>query len=199
MGLEITAEHVKELATAFGDNVLVPMPCEHPPAGDLWVIDTANKHYDGWATVYATSEQVTDLAVETDYDEDGELTDEAAERIARKLNEPPREEAQGYARSAGHPDGYTARVMAEVTAPRPAVTYDVPDVKPDEETGLSTWAYFANGKMIGRVEETQHGYVPVRTDSLGVETWRKPEVAFRASALDLIREHYETTNGLPRS
>lgn len=74
--------------------------------------------------------------------------------------------------------------------------YDVPDVEPDPETSLSTWAYYANGKMIGRVEETEHGYRPVRTDSLGVETRRFDEDAFRAGALDTIRRHYERTNGI---
>jgi hypothetical protein len=81
----------------------------------------------------------------------------------------------------------------------PAVVYEVPDVEPDPETGLSIWAYFANGKMIGRVEETERGYVPVRTDSLGVETQRFDEDTYRDDALDTIRRHYETTNGLAHS
>ncbi|PPS89585.1 hypothetical protein [Streptomyces sp. MH60] len=114
MGLTITADHVKELATLFGDNVLVPMPSKHGPAGDLWVISTKNKHYDGWHTVYATVEQVNDMALDTDYDVDGQMTEAAAERIARKLNETPREEARGYARSAGNPEGFSARAMDEL-------------------------------------------------------------------------------------
>ncbi|MCX4799635.1 hypothetical protein OG497_37910 [Streptomyces sp. NBC_01242] len=76
-----------------------------------------------------------------------------------------------------------------------AVKYDVPDVEPDPETGLSTWSYYANGKIIGRIEETERGYVPVRTDSLGVETWRRTEKPFREQALTVIREHFEQMNG----
>jgi len=81
----------------------------------------------------------------------------------------------------------------------PGIVYEVLDVEPDEETGLSVWPYFADGRMIGRVEETEKGYVPVRTDSLGVETQRFDEDAFRAGALDTIRRHFETSNGLTRS
>jgi hypothetical protein len=108
--LEPTAEHVQELATRYGENVLVPQP----GAYGLWVIGTGNQHYDGWTTVYATSEQVIDLALPADYDEDGCLTDGAAERIARHLRETPRETAQGYARGMAYPEGYTARVMREL-------------------------------------------------------------------------------------
>jgi hypothetical protein len=107
----ITADHVKELASLFGDTVLVPQPGVH----DLWVISTTNQHYQGAQTVYATGEQVTDLAVESDYDEDGNLTDAAAERIARKLGETPREEAKGYARGMTQNDDGSRR-MAEDAA-----------------------------------------------------------------------------------
>lgn len=81
----------------------------------------------------------------------------------------------------------------------PEVVYEVPDVEPDEETGLSVWQYFADGRMIGRVEETDRGYLPVRTDSLGVETRRFPVDSFRSGALDTIRRHFETMNGLAHS
>lgn len=81
----------------------------------------------------------------------------------------------------------------------PGIVYEVPDVEPDEETGLSVWSYFADGRLIGRVEETERGYVPVRTDSLGVETCRDDADAFRQGALDTIRRHFETSNGLTRS
>ncbi|MET7363195.1 hypothetical protein ABZS76_32825 [Streptomyces sp. NPDC005562] len=86
------------------------------------------------------------------------------------------------------------RYQTEASTPT-AVAYDVPDVEPDPETGLSTWSYLANGKLIGRVEETERGYVPVRTDSLGTETWRDGEKPSRDQALDAIREHFEKMNG----
>jgi hypothetical protein len=111
MSLEITPEHVKELATLFGENVLVPMPCEHPPAGSLWVIGTGNKHYEGARTVYATSEQVQELATDEDYDEDGDLSDAAAERIARELNARNKNDARASAYTMSYADGFSARVM----------------------------------------------------------------------------------------
>lgn len=115
--LEITSEHVKELASLFGENVLVPMPCEHPPAGSLWVISTSNKHYEGAGAVYATSEQVADLASDYDgnaYDANGELTDEAASEIARELASIGRAPAIESAKGMPHPEGYSARVMREL-------------------------------------------------------------------------------------
>lgn len=113
--MKITSEHVKELADTFGENVLVPMPCEHPPAGSLWVISTENKHYDGAGTVYATSEQVSDLIQENDLDrEEGYLTDEGAERIFKELISQGRQAAIESARGMKNPDGYTAKVMSEI-------------------------------------------------------------------------------------
>lgn len=111
MSLEITTEHVKELATAFGENVLVPMPCEHPPAGSLWVIGTGNKHYEGADTAYATSEQVQELAQEADYDSDGELSDAAAERITQELNGRDHNDARSSAYTMSYADGFSARVI----------------------------------------------------------------------------------------
>ncbi|MEU6362181.1 hypothetical protein [Streptomyces albidoflavus] len=73
--------------------------------------------------------------------------------------------------------------------------YDIPDVDPDPRTGLSTWIQYADGKAIGRIEETKTGYVPVRTDSLGVETWRRDERPFRYAAAEVIRTHFEQVNG----
>lgn len=116
--LDITVEHVKELATLSGNCVLVPMPCEHPPAGSLWVISTANKHYDGAATVYATGDQVGDLASDYDGDawnENGELTDKAAEEIAKELAAIGRAPAIESAEEMPFPLGYTQRVMDEMS------------------------------------------------------------------------------------
>lgn len=115
--LKITSEHVKELASLFGENVLVPMPCEHPPVGSLWVISTSNKHYEGAPTVYATSEQVADLASDYDgdaYDANGELTHEAADEIAKELRAIGRTPAIESAKGMSHPEGYSARVMREL-------------------------------------------------------------------------------------
>lgn len=112
--MEFTADHVKELAGLFGENVLVPMPCEHPPAGSLWVISTGNKHYEGAGTVYATAAQVSDLAQEDDYDEDGDLTDEAAERIRVELIRLGRAAAIESARGLSNPEGFSAKILSEL-------------------------------------------------------------------------------------
>lgn len=69
--------------------------------------------------------------------------------------------------------------------------YDVPDVEPDVETGLSTWPVLAGTATIGRVEETLHGYVPVRVDIMGMEVWRGPELPFRTSAIEEIKKHHQ--------
>lgn len=114
--LEITADHVKELATLYGENVLVPMPCEHPPAGSLWVIGTANQHYNGYRTVYATSDQVTDMIAEYGdgaWDDD-EVTDFVAETIAIALNALPRADAVASAYTMTYPDGFSGRVATEL-------------------------------------------------------------------------------------
>lgn len=110
--MQITADHVKELATLFGETVLVPMPCEHPPAGSLWVISTDNKHYEGAETVYATGEQVTDMIPD---DEQDELTDATAEKIAEHLTFIGRDKGIQYARQLKHPEGYSARVLDELS------------------------------------------------------------------------------------
>jgi hypothetical protein len=109
-GYRITGEHVKELASAFGKNVLVVQP----GTASLWVIGTGNKHYDGADTVYATSEQVEELANEDDYDSDGELTDAAAWRIAGEIERQGRSGARASAYTMPHSDGFSARVMGEM-------------------------------------------------------------------------------------
>jgi hypothetical protein len=114
MSLKITADHVRELATLHGKNVLVEEPCAHPPAGGLWVIEVGNKHYEGSDTVYATSEQVDELVEDADFDEDGDLKPEAAERIAQELNSRPTSDARASAYTMPHSDGFTARVMREM-------------------------------------------------------------------------------------
>ncbi|MGW9069243.1 hypothetical protein ACWGQT_07335 [Streptomyces yangpuensis] len=116
IGRRITTEHIQELATAYGENVLVPMPAEHP-AGDepLWVIATENQHYDGAQTVHATSEQVADLIQgDDDYDEDGQLTVAAAERIRQAILDGDEYAAVDSARGLKRPQGYTAHAMDEM-------------------------------------------------------------------------------------
>jgi hypothetical protein len=57
------------------------------------------------------------------------------------------------------------------------VKYDVPDVEPDEATGLSVWSVMADGEEVGRVVETERGYraeTPVQTF---------PERPFRSLAI----------------
>ncbi|MEU6362183.1 hypothetical protein [Streptomyces albidoflavus] len=114
--MRITADHVKELATLFGETVLVPMPEKAGPPADLWVISTGNKHYDGAATVYATGEQVEEMITDADYDEDGSLTDAAAWRIADELNDRDRNDARASAYTLQYADGFTGRVMDAMRA-----------------------------------------------------------------------------------
>ncbi|MFD7835671.1 hypothetical protein [Streptomyces sp. NPDC059761] len=112
----ITTEHIQELASAYGENVLVPMPADYP-AGDepLWVIGTENKHYDGAQTVHATSEQVLDLVQgDDDYDEDENLTVAAAERIRQQIIDGDAYAAVDSAKGLKRPKGYTAHVMDEM-------------------------------------------------------------------------------------
>lgn len=109
-GYRITGEHVKELASAFGKNVLVVQP----GAASLWVIGTGNKHYEGATTVYATSEQVEELVNEEDHDADGELTAAAAWRIAEEIERRGRNDARASAYTMPHADGFSARVMDEM-------------------------------------------------------------------------------------
>jgi hypothetical protein len=106
-GYRITGEHVQELANAFGKNVLVVQP----GTAFLWVIGTGNKHYEGARTVYATSEQVVELAAEEDYDSEGGLTIEAAWRIAGEIEREGRAAAQASAYTMPYSDGFSARVM----------------------------------------------------------------------------------------
>ncbi|MEU9405719.1 hypothetical protein AB0E08_08430 [Streptomyces sp. NPDC048281] len=71
--------------------------------------------------------------------------------------------------------------------------YDVPDVEPDPETGLSTWDYLADGKIIGRVKETEGGYLPIRLTDIGTVKWSGPELKFRDAALESIRKDHEAS------
>ena len=43
-----------------------------------------------------------------------------------------------------------------------------------------------SGQTVGRVEETISGYVPVRTDIMGLDTERGPEFPFRVSAVEWL-------------
>lgn len=44
----------------------------------------------------------------------------------------------------------------------------------------------AEGRTIGRVEETVTGYVPVRTDIMGLTVQVGPEFPFRSSAIEWL-------------
>ena len=68
-------------------------------------------------------------------------------------------------------------------------SYDVPDVQPDPETGLSNWLVLSGTAIVGRIEETLFGYVPVVVDVMGIEIWRGTEMPFRASAIGEIEKH----------
>lgn len=62
------------------------------------------------------------------------------------------------------------------------ITYDVPDVEPDERTGLSVWPVLANGKEIGRVVEREDGY-QAKTDA----PWFGPVRPFRDQAISDVK------------
>lgn len=47
------------------------------------------------------------------------------------------------------------RIFGIAVAP---VAYEIPDVEPDERTGLSVWPVLADGKEIGAVIEREDGY-----------------------------------------
>lgn len=68
------------------------------------------------------------------------------------------------------------------------IKYDVPDVEPDDRTGLSVWPVLANGERIGSAIEREDGYQP-RTE-FG-EIWYGPVLPFRQSAVDLIKKRFE--------
>ncbi|MGW7100296.1 hypothetical protein [Streptomyces sp. NPDC054838] len=116
VGARITTEHIQELANAYGENVLVPMPAEHRDGTEpLWVIATTNKHYEGAQTVHATGEQVADLIQgDEDYDEDGNLTVAAAERIRQDILDSDEYSSVDSAKGLKRPEGYTAHVMNEM-------------------------------------------------------------------------------------
>jgi hypothetical protein len=107
---EITGDHIKELASLYGDNVLVVQP----ETASLWVIGTGNQHYDGAHTVYATSRQVANIVKDDYYDTDGQLTDWAAWHIAEVLTRAGQTFAVESALKMTYPEGYTARVMREM-------------------------------------------------------------------------------------
>lgn len=107
-GLEITEEHVQALAAAHGEAVLV----KEPGVDRLWVIGTGNRHYLGADSVVATSEQVVEMADESEWVSETELSFEAAQRLSHELTE--RESlgaafrsAMGMRNPAGHPDAPT--------------------------------------------------------------------------------------------
>ncbi|MFF7198281.1 hypothetical protein ACFZAM_31800 [Streptomyces sp. NPDC008079] len=108
--MTITAEHVRELATLYGETVLVRMP----DSRWFWVIGTGNKHYEGAGTVYATSEQVAEIIDASDYDADGQLTDAGAWRIADILSTRDRSDAVKSACMMKNPTGFSAAALTEL-------------------------------------------------------------------------------------
>lgn len=79
--------------------------------------------------------------------------------------------------------------------PRLKINYSIPDVEPDAETDLSVWPYYANGALIGRIVETERGYVGTRVAPVSErEFWRGPERSFREQAIGDVVRHFETTH-----
>lgn len=66
-----------------------------------------------------------------------------------------------------------------------SIKYDVPDVEPDERTGLSTWPVYVNGARIGEITETLEGY------RASAPLWHGKELPFRQSAIESLRRHFE--------
>lgn len=75
------------------------------------------------------------------------------------------------------------------------LSWGVPDVEPDAETGLSIWPCFANKEHVGRIEETSTGYVPIEENKFGADVWRGAECPFREQAIDALKEKVEAARG----
>lgn len=76
---DITAEHVRDLVDGFGSSNLVL----YPSRSELFIRDKR----DPEGVVLVDADDVRDLLNESDYDEDGDITEAAADRIAVELNE----------------------------------------------------------------------------------------------------------------
>lgn len=75
---EITAEHVKDLVNGFGASNLVLYPARQ----ELFI----RHKLDPEGCVVLESDSVRELVRDDEYDEDGEVIDSAAQRIADSLN-----------------------------------------------------------------------------------------------------------------
>ncbi|MFD4858377.1 hypothetical protein [Streptomyces atratus] len=75
---EITAEHVRDLVDGFGDSNLVL----YPDRREIFI----RSKLDPEGCVLTDNAAVIELLDEGEYDEDGDITDAAAQRIAEKLN-----------------------------------------------------------------------------------------------------------------
>ncbi|MFH9606903.1 hypothetical protein [Streptomyces sp. NPDC017448] len=75
---EVTAENVRDLVEGFGTSNLVLYP-------NTMELHLRNK-LDPEGCVLLDADYVSELVSDSDYDEDGCLTDEAAQRVAEKLN-----------------------------------------------------------------------------------------------------------------
>ncbi|MFE6739849.1 hypothetical protein [Streptomyces tubercidicus] len=74
---DITAEHVRDLVDGFGSSNLVL----YPSRNELFIRDKL----DPEGIILVDADDVCGLLDDSDYDEDGNITDEAAQRIAEKL------------------------------------------------------------------------------------------------------------------
>ncbi|MFD5731192.1 hypothetical protein ACFWMT_34480, partial [Streptomyces sp. NPDC058368] len=75
---EITAEHVRDLVDGFGDSNLVL----YPDRREIFI----RSKLDPEGCVLTDNAAVIELLDEGEDDEDGDITDAAAQRIAEKLN-----------------------------------------------------------------------------------------------------------------
>lgn len=75
---EITAEHVRDLVDGFGDSNLVL----YPDRREIFI----RSKLDPEGVILTDGATVVELLDEDDYDEDGNIIDAAAQRIADKLN-----------------------------------------------------------------------------------------------------------------
>jgi hypothetical protein len=77
------------------------------------------------------------------------------------------------------------RIFDVETIKADSIQYDIPDVEPNEETGLSVWPVYVNGARIGEITETLEGY------RASAPLWSGRELSFRQSAIEDLQQHFE--------